>query len=178
MSVADLVESILKNMHKVHPVSTLVQVRCRAASRTNPRSWCSCCWFIYKPVCRWVTAWSSSSSLRLVGHARSEGWGLPQCPLCPVQQRPDRRHPHDTEAWRGEAAGEERWDPVGCTEGAHPVKGAALSSQLHLEASPSSAWLISTYCTSCVPHGNGRMRLLSIYKYIQVFVAKPMETRF
>ncbi|XP_056273630.1 L-lactate dehydrogenase A chain-like [Pseudoliparis swirei] len=25
MSVADLVESILKNMHKVHPVSTLVQ---------------------------------------------------------------------------------------------------------------------------------------------------------
>ena len=27
MSVADLVESILKNLHKVHPVSTLVQVR-------------------------------------------------------------------------------------------------------------------------------------------------------
>lgn len=26
MSVADLVESILKNLHKVHPVSTLVQV--------------------------------------------------------------------------------------------------------------------------------------------------------
>ena len=26
MSVADLVESILKNMHKVHPVSTLVNV--------------------------------------------------------------------------------------------------------------------------------------------------------
>lgn len=27
MSVADLVESITKNLHKVHPVSTLVQVR-------------------------------------------------------------------------------------------------------------------------------------------------------
>ena len=27
MSVADLVESIQKNMHRVHPVSTLVQVR-------------------------------------------------------------------------------------------------------------------------------------------------------
>lgn len=27
MSVADLVESILKNLHKVHPVSTLVKVR-------------------------------------------------------------------------------------------------------------------------------------------------------
>lgn len=27
MSVADLVESIIKNLHKVHPVSTLVQVR-------------------------------------------------------------------------------------------------------------------------------------------------------
>lgn len=27
MSVADLVESIMKNLHKVHPVSTLVQVR-------------------------------------------------------------------------------------------------------------------------------------------------------
>lgn len=27
MSVADLVESIIKNMHKVHPVSTLVQVK-------------------------------------------------------------------------------------------------------------------------------------------------------
>lgn len=26
MSVADLVESIMKNLHKVHPVSTLVQV--------------------------------------------------------------------------------------------------------------------------------------------------------
>lgn len=29
MSVADLVESITKNLHKVHPVSTLVQVRPR-----------------------------------------------------------------------------------------------------------------------------------------------------
>lgn len=27
MSVADLVESIMKNLHKVHPVSTLVKVR-------------------------------------------------------------------------------------------------------------------------------------------------------
>lgn len=27
MSVADLVETIIKNLHKVHPVSTLVQVR-------------------------------------------------------------------------------------------------------------------------------------------------------
>lgn len=29
MSVADLVESIMKNLHKVHPVSTLVQVKRR-----------------------------------------------------------------------------------------------------------------------------------------------------
>lgn len=32
MSVADLVESIMKNLHKVHPVSTLVQVRSRGAA--------------------------------------------------------------------------------------------------------------------------------------------------
>jgi len=32
MSVADLVESIIKNMHKVHPVSTLVQVKRLAKS--------------------------------------------------------------------------------------------------------------------------------------------------
>lgn len=30
MSVADLVESIMKNLHKVHPVSTLVQVGMKA----------------------------------------------------------------------------------------------------------------------------------------------------
>lgn len=30
MSVADLVESIMKNLHRVHPVSTLVQVRAPA----------------------------------------------------------------------------------------------------------------------------------------------------
>lgn len=46
MSVADLVESILKNMHKVHPVSTLVQVRRFGASHTlscwnNRISWFS-----------------------------------------------------------------------------------------------------------------------------------------
>lgn len=34
MSVADLVESIVKNLHKVHPVSTLVQVRGLGASHT------------------------------------------------------------------------------------------------------------------------------------------------
>ncbi len=34
MSVADLVESIVKNLHKVHPVSTLVQVRRLVAGRT------------------------------------------------------------------------------------------------------------------------------------------------
>lgn len=32
MSVADLVESITKNLHKVHPVSTLVQVRPRGGA--------------------------------------------------------------------------------------------------------------------------------------------------
>lgn len=32
MSVADLVESITKNLHKVHPVSTLVQVRRSSAA--------------------------------------------------------------------------------------------------------------------------------------------------
>lgn len=39
MSVADLVESITKNLHKVHPVSTLVQVRQRrgaVASEGSP----------------------------------------------------------------------------------------------------------------------------------------------
>lgn len=34
MSVADLVESIMKNLHKVHPVSTLVQVRIFGTSHT------------------------------------------------------------------------------------------------------------------------------------------------
>lgn len=34
MSVADLVESITKNLHKVHPVSTLVQVRQRGGAVT------------------------------------------------------------------------------------------------------------------------------------------------
>lgn len=42
MSVADLVESILKNLHKVHPVSTLVQVRTLRASNTL---------LIYKTCC-------------------------------------------------------------------------------------------------------------------------------
>lgn len=37
MSVADLVESILKNLHKVHPVSTLVQVsRIKCMLRAPP----------------------------------------------------------------------------------------------------------------------------------------------
>lgn len=40
MSVADLVESILKNLHKVHPVSTLVQVS-RVKSTVSP---CSSDW--------------------------------------------------------------------------------------------------------------------------------------
>jgi len=118
MSVADLVESITKNLHKVHPVSTLVKVG---------RLWTGS---IIQCVGNVLDLLTVSCPLLLygIGHAWSEGWGLPERPFRPGQQRLDRCHSHDTEAWRGEAAGEECWDPVGRTEGAHPVKSSPLSS--------------------------------------------------
>lgn len=64
---------------------------------------------------------------RLSGLARSEGRGLPEHPLRPGQQRPDRRDPHDAEARRGEAAGEERRDPVGRPERAHYVRSTPVT---------------------------------------------------
>lgn len=70
MSVADLVESITKNLHKVHPVSTLVQVRPRGGAA--PFSTGSRAYATLTTVCS-----------RLSGLARSEGRGLPERPLRP-----------------------------------------------------------------------------------------------
>lgn len=113
MSVADLVESITKNLHKVHPVSTLVQVRQWGGGAVTLAQ----------------RGWAAVTTVRshLSGLAWREGWGLPEHPLRPGQQRPDRRDPHDAEARRGEAAGEERRDPVGRPEGAHHVKSTPLT---------------------------------------------------
>lgn len=48
--------------------------------------------------------------------------------MCSGQQRPDGCHSHDAETRGGEAAGEERRDPLGRAEGAHTVKGSPLKS--------------------------------------------------
>lgn len=75
-----------------------------------------------------------------IGHAWSEGGSLPEHPLCPGQQWLDRCHSHDAEAWGGEAAGEECWDPVGCTEGAHSVKSTTLNSPVVPKMTPDTIW--------------------------------------
>ncbi|KAG7265511.1 hypothetical protein CRUP_006655 [Coryphaenoides rupestris] len=87
MSVADLVESIQKNLHKVHPVS--------------------------HPLVQGMYGVKDQVFLK---RARRPG-----------QQRPDGRRPHDPEGRRGEAAGQQRRDPVGGPEGAEAVmEGCAL----------------------------------------------------
>lgn len=92
-------------------------------------------------------------SLHLTGNAWSEGWSFPEHPLRPGQQRSDRCDSHDTEVRWGEAAGEECRDPVGSTEGAHPVKSAPLN--------PHAAWLTpSFYHTSCVQTANATSEYL------------------
>ena len=132
MSVADLVESITKNLHKVHPVSTLVKVRRAAHLTIQPVDYFNQHIVPSSDVLTLPSLWY----LHLAGHARSEGRGLPERPLRPGQQRSDGCDPLDPEAWWGEAAGEERWDPVGSPEGAHSVKSPPLNPQLKPHPTP------------------------------------------
>lgn len=83
---------------------------------------------------------------RFSGLARSEGRGLPEHPRRPGQQRPDRRDPHDAEARRGEAVGEERRDLVGRPERAHYVSSAHAALSSPPRTSPDHCSLAPSLC--------------------------------
>lgn len=62
MSVADLVESITKNLHKVHPVSTLVQVKGSRRPRWFVSRPYATLTLILSPLFRACTEWRTRSS--------------------------------------------------------------------------------------------------------------------
>lgn len=177
MSVADLVESIIKNLHKVHPVSTLVQVRRLGAAIHF--AVCIEYFFFFLPFSN-ILIWPANldlAVLRSSSRACTE-WRMRSSWASLVSWA--------TAAWRMWSTW--HWSPKrrsSWCRAPRPCGAYRRSSPCEQRSSESSsplntAWLTLSCLTSHLKTGEWNLwiSLKKKKKKGQRFVAKPVEARF